>query len=279
MPNFALEVTYCPDNIFMRKKIFIFTVIILSFCSYGLNEQVFAQKSKNIDKQPVLVELFTSESCAACPRAEELLTRLQTSQPFEEAKLITLEFHVDYRDTFGQKDIYASPLFTQRQRIYDRKFRTGKIYTPQMVVDGDIAFIGSKQDRAEKAVKKSIKSKKADVQLSIEDERLKVNVSNLSKHGYLTVYLAIAEDGITTRNRKGENAANVSIVRRLSGLGRIEPNQSSFEMDTNFQIQEGWKKENINLVVFIQENVSRMVHGAGKISLKTTESTNEDRNL
>ena len=270
--------------IFMRRNLIIFTIIILSFCSYSLNESVFAQQSKTIatkkgDKQPVLLELFTSESCAACPRAEELLTTLQTSQPFEKAELITLEFHVDYRDSFGRKDIYASPLFTQRQRVYDRKFREGKIYTPQMIVDGNIAFIGSKLKLAKKAVKKSIKLKKSNVKLSIEEGRLMVSVSNLDKHGYLTVYLAIAEDGITTRNRKGENSTNVSIVRRLNGLGRIHPNQNSFEADTNFQIQDDWKKDNINLVVFIQENTTRKVYGVGKISLKTVKTTSEDRKL
>jgi hypothetical protein len=277
-------IIYFPDkNLFMKRKILLFLLLFSSIIIYGLNQPDFIKASEQTNtsipnfetKKAVLVELFTSESCAACPPAEELLTKLEREQPFENAELITLEFHVDYRDGFGRKDIYASPLFTQRQRVYDRKFRTGKIYTPQMVVDGDIEFIGSKFDKAEKAVEKTIKIEKGDLNLTLKDNRLNIKISDLPEHESATVYLAIAEDGIITRNRTGADATNASIVRRLNGLGRIEPNQNMFEMNTNFQIQEGWKKENIKLVVFIQENSSRKIYGVGRISLNTTNENHK----
>ncbi len=266
----------------MSRKILTFSLISLFvFISASKDSgyvKAFEEPDKlttnSVEKKAVLVELFTSENCAACPPAEELLTKLEREQPFENAELITLEFHVDYKDGFGRKDVYASPLFTQRQKVYDRKFRTGKIYTPQMIVDGDIEFIGGKLDKAENAVGKTIKIDKADVNLSFNNaNRLNIKITNIPEHEDATVYLAIAEGSITTRKRKGENTANASIVRRLSGLDRITPEQNSFEMDTNFQIQEGWKNENIKLVVFIQGNRSRNIYGVGMISLKTYQRT------
>lgn len=268
----------------MKRKILIFLLIILSVFIYGLNKNTYVkafEKSKNhpfksVNKQAVLVELFTSQSCMACPPAEKLLTKLETDQPFSKAELITLEFHVDYRDGFGRKDIYASPLFTQRQQVYDRKFRTGKIYTPQMVVDGDIEFVGSKFEKAEKAVEKMSQVEKGDVQIEIIDGRLEIKISNLPEHEEATIYLAIAQDGINSRDTTGANSANVSIVRSLNGLGRIGAKENSFQMNTNFQIQDGWDKDKIKLIVFIQENGSRIIRGVGRIPLTLTSA---DRKL
>ncbi len=175
----------------------IITIFITSgFGQYSETVNFLNSSASEISKQPVLVELFTSASCAACPPAEALLTKLETGQPFDNAELITLEFHVDYRDGFGQKDVYASPLFTQRQQVYDRKFQTGKIYTPQMVVDGDIEFVGSNLDKAEKAVDKSVQNKKASIKLAFENERFSVKISNIPQQTGSTIYLATAEDGI-----------------------------------------------------------------------------------
>jgi hypothetical protein len=138
-----------------------------------------------------------------------------------------------------------------------------------MVVDGDIEFIGSKMDKAEKAIEKSLKNEKAIVDLSIENERLKVKITNVPKHDYATVYLAIAENGINTRVERGENEgkdlSHVSVVRRLNGLGRIAPNENSYELNTYFQIQKDWKKENVKLIVFVQENVSRNILGVNQV--------------
>ncbi|MGI8542091.1 MAG: DUF1223 domain-containing protein, partial [Aridibacter sp.] len=163
-------------------------------------------------------------------------------------------------------DAYASPLFTQRKQVYDRKFQTGKIYTPQMVVDGDIEFVGSKFDRAEKAVDKSVQNRKADIKLSYENERLNIKISDIPDQDASTIYLAIAEDGISTRGSK--DLSNVSVVRRLKGLGRIEANQKSFEMNTNFQIQEDWKRGNLKFVLFIQENKTRNILGVNQINIQ-----------
>lgn len=256
----------------MRKHLLfgfisIITIFITSgFGQYSETVNFLNSSASEISKQPVLVELFTSASCAACPPAEALLTNLETGQPFDNAELITLEFHVDYGDGFGQKDIYASPLFTQRQQVYDRKFQTGKIYTPQMVVDGDIEFVGSNLSKAEKAVNNSIKNEKAEIKLSFENELLNVKISNIPAQDGSTIYLATAEDGLSTRGNK--DLINVSTVRRLKGLGRIEANQKSFEMNTNFQIQEDWKRGNLKFVLFIQENKSRNILGVNQINIQ-----------
>ncbi|NNE97582.1 MAG: DUF1223 domain-containing protein [Pyrinomonadaceae bacterium] len=225
-------------------------------------------------RQPVLVELFTSEGCSSCPPAERNLAYFQKEQPFKGAEIIALALHVDYWDYLGWKDKYATALFTQRQRVYDRKFRTGNIYTPQMVVDGEQQFIGSHLKKAEKAVSKALKNKKASIDISVVDERLKIGVSNVPpRKENASVYLAIAEDNLSSEVKSGENAGksltHVSVVRELKGLGRLSGNQESFELVVPLQIENDWKKANLSMTVFVQGNQSRKVYGAKRIYLLT----------
>ncbi len=259
----------------MRQILSVFIIsLFLLFGTFTIVQYAETFDDPPKSKQTVLVELFTAQGCPGCPAAEKMLAELENEQPFKAAELVTLAFHVDYWDGTGWKDEYASPLFTQRQKVYDRKFRTGKIYTPQMVVDGDIEFIGSKMDKAEKAVEKTLKNVKADVGLSFTpDEKLKINITNLPEHKDATVYLAVAEDGIVTRIKRGENAGKdleqVSLVRTLNGLGRIMPGDKKFELETFLQIQADWKRENLKIVVFIQENGSRDIKGVNFVRLQS----------
>ena len=227
-----------------------------------------SNNSSSTNKTPILVELFTAEGCSSCPPAEKILAKLQLEQPFEKVEVITLALHVDYWDGLGWRDKFASPLHTQRQSVYDRKFRTGRIYTPQMIVDGDTEFVGSDFGKAEKAITKAIKAEKADLRLSIEEDKLRIFISNIPKHDQSTVYLALAEDDLSSDIRGGENAGknltHVSVVRRLKALDRLEATQISFEIEVPVQIAEDWKRENLNVIVFIQENKSRRILGVGR---------------
>jgi hypothetical protein len=251
---------------------------VFTACSSGFVKPTSAATAVPLirtTKTPILVELFTAEGCSSCPPAEALLAKYQNEQPFEDAELITLAFHVDYWDYIGWKDKYASPLFTQRQRVYDRKFRTGKIYTPQMIVDGNIEFIGSREKDALKAFKKAAQTDKASITLAVDGEKISVSVKNLTSEEISTLYIAVAEDNLNSDIRNGENAGrnltHLSVVRKLIGAGRIPANSAEFKMDYTIQTQPDWNRENLKLVVFVQENQSRSVLAVSQIDLPETE--------
>jgi len=228
-----------------------------------------------VKKAPVLVELFTSEGCSSCPPADKALAFLENEQPYAQAEIITLALHVDYWNNLGWKDEYSSPLFSQRQTVYAQRLRLDSTYTPQMVVDGRLQFVGSNLGEAGKAITEAAKSPKANIEIVPNGNNLKIKISAVPKHEDATVFLAIAEDGLASNVKRGENAGknleHISVVRELKAIGKIEANSDNYEQDAALALQPDWKKENLKFVVFIQENESRKILGIEKTLLNKRE--------
>jgi hypothetical protein len=104
--------------------------------------------SASADTRPVVVELFTSQSCSSCPPADALLGELA-----RRGDVVALGFHISYWDGLGWKDPFSSRSSTDRQRVYAQLFGLGQVYTPQMVVDGAREMVGSDRDQVLAAVR------------------------------------------------------------------------------------------------------------------------------
>jgi hypothetical protein len=103
---------------------------------------VLMSSPANADTRPVVVELFTSQSCSSCPPADALLGELA-----RRGDVVALGFHISYWDGPGWKDPFSSQSSTDRQRAYARLFGLGQVYTPQMVVDGVHEMVGSDREQ------------------------------------------------------------------------------------------------------------------------------------
>jgi len=80
---------------------------------------------------PTVVELFQSQGCSSCLPADANAAAL-AGQP----GVLVLSFAVTYWDGLGWKDTFASPLFTARQWMYERRLARATVFTPQVVVNG-----------------------------------------------------------------------------------------------------------------------------------------------
>ncbi len=170
------------------------------------------QGDLNLPTRPVLVELFTSEGCSSCPPADALLAKLDQQQRLGNAEIIALEEHVDYWDQLGWPDPYSSSQWTQRQQDYAATFRNDGVYTPQMVVDGRIEFVGNSQSRARTAIAEAAREPKAEIGLTKQsDSNGKATISIAVKmppqsEGQKTqVWLAVTESGLHSNVLQGEN--------------------------------------------------------------------------
>lgn len=140
-----------------------------------------------------------------------------------------------------------------------------------MVVDGSEQFVGTDSGKASKSIIDAAKSRKATLELSLAGEKLKVKIFNLPEHENASVFLAIAEDGLISSVKRGENSGktleHVSVARELKSIGNLNAQDKSFETETVFQLQPNWKKENLKFVVFVQGNTNRKIYGVNRIAL------------
>jgi hypothetical protein len=242
-----------------------------------VNQQVAADQPIQVSdakaKPNVLVELFTSEGCSSCPPADRALAFLQKEQPNSQAEIITLGFHVDYWNNLGWKDEFSSDLFTQRQQFYARKFSLNSVYTPQMVIDGKFEAVGSNLGKIQQAISTAASEVKAKIDVTNQNHVLRIDISQIPIREDATVYLAIAENNLTSNVKRGENAGNqlghISVVRELKMLGKIEESSEKFSLDYQYQIDSNWKMQNVKLVIFIQENISRKILGIKSMTARS----------
>lgn len=83
-----------------------------------------------------LVELYTSEGCSSCPPADRWFSS-QALASVTDANW--LAFHVDYWDSIGWVDRFASPAYSQRQRTrVSAATGEGTVYTPQVMVGSQV---------------------------------------------------------------------------------------------------------------------------------------------
>ncbi|TAN03316.1 MAG: DUF1223 domain-containing protein [Rhodanobacteraceae bacterium] len=118
------------------------------------------------ERQPVLVELFTSEGCSSCPPADALLARLDVTQPIRGARVISLDEHVDYWNGLGWRDPWSAAQFTRRQNRYASTSDGASVYTPEMVVNGETGFVGSNAARAREVIASATHAPQAVVTLA-----------------------------------------------------------------------------------------------------------------
>ena len=174
---------------------------------------------------PVLVELFTSEGCSSCPPADLLLARLAAEQPVSGALVVPIALHVDYWNRLGWDDPFSSAAFTQRQAAYAARFGNGgRVYTPQMIVDGRAEFVGSDERAARRAIQAAARESHAFVRVLPDDTGAAVSVAGAAAGA--DVNLAVVADGLASDVTRGENAGkrlvHAAVARDLVAAGRVD---------------------------------------------------------
>ncbi|HEY2153295.1 MAG TPA: DUF1223 domain-containing protein [Vicinamibacterales bacterium] len=227
----------------------------------------------------VMVELFTSEGCSSCPPADEVLTKLMSTQPIPGVIVVGLGEHVDYWDRLGWRDPFSSASLTSRQSQYGANvFRTGSVYTPQMVIDGRLEGVGSDFGTIRKAVLEAAKVPKAALMLSARRDNDGVSIdlhverpANVALKEPADVTVAITEDRLVTEVRRGENRGrtlrHTAVVRSLMTVGALTPADSTLTKSVSSALEHEWKPENLRIVAFVQERQSRRVVGVGAVAL------------
>jgi hypothetical protein len=229
--------------------------------------------------KPVVVELFTAEGCSDCPPAEAMALKME-KEPLKGIDIIVLEEHVDYWNQQGWIDPFSSPDWTARQEVYVSKLSNGNKYTPEMVVDGQDQFVGSNGRKAQASIEKAAQEPETSITIANgkadpkDSEDFQVSVGKLegsTPDDVAEVWVAVTEDGLHTAVSDGENAGHTlyhaAVVRSLHKIGVANANgDTSFTGDERVKFKGNWKRENLHVVVFVQEKKSRKILGAAEAS-------------
>ncbi len=257
------------------------TLAILAFAAVFLSIVLAKTSEPGAPRKAVVVELFTSEGCSSCPPADELLAHLRRDLSAKNIQVIPLGFHVDYWDGLGWKDRFSSVEFTKRQERYAQALRVDGPYTPEMVVDGAVEFVGNDAGHAQRTVREAASQPEvATVKISSAAAyQLSVQVKAPGSAKDAQVVLAITEDNLTTQVGSGENGGrtlhHAAVVRELRQLGQLH--EGSFEANVPVKLQKDWKREDLQAVVFVQEGPTGKILGAATLGLGSITLTGQLR--
>ena len=227
----------------------------------------------------VIAELFTSEGCSSCPPADEVLSRLVSRQQIAGVEVVAMGEHVDYWDQLGWRDRFSSAIFSRRQSDYDAKvFRTGSIYTPQIVIDGRLQRLGSDPAAVQQAIAEAARAPKAGVTVAARPEGESINadivvdVPSVVTFRAADLIVAVTEDKLETDVRNGENGGRIlkhdAVVHRLETIGPVPWNAGTWRTRAAMPLPKQWRAQHVHVVAFVQERDSRRIVGAGASTLK-----------
>ena len=170
-----------------------------------------------------VIELFTSQGCSSCPKADALLTTYAARDG-----IIALSYNVDYWDYLGWKDTLASPAHTQRWRDYAKARGDGQVYTPRAIVNGLGHAIGSKAKRIDAAIAETaptLAGRRPSLTITRDAATFEISIgANAVKPGKpATVWVASVRERVTVPIKRGENVGStityVNVVRALQAVG------------------------------------------------------------
>ncbi|KAK1679489.1 hypothetical protein QYE76_040337 [Lolium multiflorum] len=225
---------------------------------------------------PVLVELFSSQGCAASPDADAVAARLAQDSA---GGVVVLGFHVDYWDYRGWKDPFASSAWTVRQKAYVEALRLDTLFTPQVVVQGRADCVGTEHDKLALAVRDAPKYPSPAFKVTFQ--RPNPTTLQASFTGPLrarvegggSVMVALYESGVVTDCGRGENKGkallNDHVVRRLEKLAAVRDGASAKKTvsgSVQFPLWDGFRPTKCGVVVFVQ-NAALQVLGVQHLDL------------
>jgi len=201
-----------------------------------------------------VVELFQSEGCSDCPPAEANLNAI-AGHP----DILALSFEVTYWDQLGWKDRYASPAFTARQWDYAHVWRNSSVYTPQMVINGRYALVGSNRSQVDNAIAHTPALSNS---ISVSHTGQSVTISGSHVDGTAIVQLVSYDPRVINQPvRAGENAGatlpHINIVTALTKLGQFTGATVRFTLPS--------PGANMAQAVLVQQGIGGPIVAAAKI--------------
>lgn len=241
----------------------VFTALSFSFCGNNKGKKVIGP-----EQGFAIVELFTSEGCSSCPPADEAMIKLSKEFPDH---VYFLGYHVDYWNYIGWKDEFSNADFTNRQNRYAEVLGLSSIYTPQVVVNGQKEFVGSRESQLRTTIEEEMKGPVSSV---IELTAKTAGAGNITasykitNSGKLLLNIALVQLKATSNVKRGENSGHqlnhINVVRDLKTISIDKDANASVD----FKIPTGISSKDVKIIAFIQDNNSLKITGATEATIQ-----------
>ncbi|WP_188607189.1 DUF1223 domain-containing protein [Chelatococcus reniformis] len=171
------------------------------------------------DRQPTVVELFTSQGCSSCPPANANLAALS-----QRPGILALSFGVTYWDKLGWADTFARRDYTARQIAYEGPLGEDAPFTPQVVVNGRASIVGSDLAALEGLIAATPPRPQGAPDVSLRPAAVEVGASAAPAGGADVWLVRYDPHRVDVPVRRGENGGRTlphkNVVRDLVRLGR-----------------------------------------------------------
>lgn len=267
----------------MPMRILLLTVLVVLGAAWGWHRfQVTPaplQPSRSVASPlpdttaaPVVLELFTSQGCSSCPPADRLLSEL--GRRYGEA-VIPLSFHVDYWNDLGWADPFSREAWSARQARYAGQLKDGGVYTPQLVLQGQTALVGSHATRVRQQLD-ALRTQPLGTRVILTPTPGSAGTRALTVHvevlrslpaRTLDVVVVVFENGLVTNVVRGENARrqlrNDYVVRHLEPAGTLAATLGTTHTASLVLPGDGLPT-NGGAVAIVQDPATGQIHGAAR---------------
>jgi len=250
---------------------------VIRYCSYlFLFFSVFlvllptAQADQSQSGPFVVVELFSSEGCSSCPAADLLVSKLTAWARQNNQPVFPLIFHVDYWNSYGWRDVFSSAGYTQRQNEYARIFKDQGLYTPEMIVNGSDAFVGSDQGHLQQDINQELSSQGSVILRAEFKKQMDQIIVKYSAEGYSkgdVVHIALVERGLSTDVTAGENAGRTlhhdNVVKEFQTMALTKAGgKAIISLSRIHDISQA------SVIVYVQNPQTMLIEGAKQLDLE-----------
>lgn len=207
----------------------------------------------------VVAELFESQGCSSCPPAENVLVSLE--REFGRS-LIILNHHVDYWDYLGWKDPFSSAWATERQKAYGRTLHQKSIYTPELVINGEVGFVGSDLRQARREIQNRIASPLPAIRVRLRPDigrsvQLTADLPADFSKGVQEAVVMIYENLGPVAVERGENAG-ATMSGRFVVRKQLPLRFTNTTANLTLSPESTWKTHELHVVVLIQKDGERI---------------------
>lgn len=185
------------------------------------------------DAPKAFVELFTSQGCASCPPADALIGELAQRED-----VLAVTMPVTLWDYLGWHDTLASDTLTKRQMAYSVARGDRDIYTPQVVVNGHTAVLGSDVGAIRAEMKRDENALTVPIDLELLNGVLRITVGEgeaEAKHA--TLWLLVVDEEVSVPIDAGENRGRElvyhNVVRHMRPIGMWKGESMTFDLPLN----------------------------------------------